>query len=285
MTLIDENSAMAAKALSPVAKALIGKLSIGRLYDPIDARRMNKAKSKNRIEDAKTDLEVARIKAEERIINEQCNIDEIVQKVVAILPSNAKPEELDQNWVNAARDKMKNVEDEGMQNLWAKIVAGEAESPGNFSYRVLEEVSQLSKEEAEAFTELAGYVWFCAKNQSYYLIADNAKHIWEPVANAINNTNLIDNYIGGKIRSFNHPSCLGMIVGMSYFSRECVLKLNKSGVAFSKVPVALTKVGRVLLPLCGSRPVPGEYEKVIERWKSDDQFNVMSPTEATSAHS
>ena len=63
----------AVRAWASVGKALIEKFSIGRLYDPIHARRMNKVKCKNYLQNVKTNLEVAQIKAQAKAVNEQVN--------------------------------------------------------------------------------------------------------------------------------------------------------------------------------------------------------------------
>lgn len=112
----------AVRAWAPAGKSLIEKFSIGRLYDPIHARRMNKVRCKNYLQNVKTNLEVAQIKAQEKAINEQVNIDIVVQMAASMLTDSAKPEAIEQDWINLVCDKMRLVEDDNMRRLWAKLI-------------------------------------------------------------------------------------------------------------------------------------------------------------------
>ena len=275
-SVTDENSAMAA-ALSPVAKALIGKMSIGRLYDPIHARRMNKARNKNRVADAKTDLEVAQIRAEERAVDEQCNVDAIVQKAAMIVSHKAKPEEMDQDWINKAIERMKVVTDDDMRNLWAKIIAGKAESPGDFSHRVLEEVSQLSKQEANAFTELAGYVWCVrfAGEVDPVLVIDKSNHLVIHPNGALMRTALVKFFANGTT---SYHDSRDRVLDLHYYGRSVQLRLKTNeGVRFcGRDRFILTHIGKTLFPISGGVPIPGEFEKRIEDWAQRDEVEIVS---------
>ena len=280
---MDEHSAaITAKALSsPAAKALIEKISngVGRLYDPIHARRMNKVESKNRIEEAKTDQEVARITAEGRHVNEQINIDEIAQMAASMLSVQAKPDEIHQDWLNRARDMMKCVEDRDMQGLWAKIVAGEADSPGRFSYRVLEEVSRLSKEKANAFTKLAGYVWcwtYADGEVKPILVIDTSNPLVRDPNGTLIQTSLIRYFANGVQRFSN---CQGKVVHLQYFGSRCQLKiLTDDGFALNTEDdnFVLSDIGEALFPICGGSPIPGEFETMVEKWSQRDGLAVVS---------
>ena len=271
--MIDESSAKALSAISAPVKALIEKFSIGRLYDHVYISKMNKAENKGRIRDAQTDLEIARIKAEEMLVNEQINVNAVVSMAAQLLPPSARPEEVDKDWVSRATDKMKVVTDADMQTLWAKIVAGEAESPGRFSYRVLEEVSMLSKSEAKSFTELAGYVWTWRQLNRPIVVTNEPNHdLWRPNS-PLRNTNLIKYTYPVRTTYHAKDDAVGATICMEYHGRPCFVKLNQNRATFSE-GIDLTAIGEVLFPLCGGGPIAGEYERVVERWKGESQFDV-----------
>ena len=63
-------------------------------------------------------------------------------------------EEYDIDWFIRFFDAVGNVSNEEMQKLWAKILAGEIESPNTFSLRTIGTVHNLSQKEAELFTKM-----------------------------------------------------------------------------------------------------------------------------------
>lgn len=66
-------------------------------------------------------------------------------------------EKVDQDWATRFFNIVEDISDEEMQNLWAKILAGEIKQPKSFSLRTLEVLRNISKEEAEAFIRNAPY--------------------------------------------------------------------------------------------------------------------------------
>lgn len=66
------------------------------------------------------------------------------------------------------------ISDEDMQDLWAKVLAGEIKQPGSFSLRTLDTLKNLSKDEAE----ILQFVTSCAVqigDRHYICIEDNLK--------------------------------------------------------------------------------------------------------------
>lgn len=253
--------------LSKVASQLLAKFSVGRLYDPIHAKRMNKVENRNRLRDAKTDIEIAKIKAGARMVDEQTNIDRIVNLAALLVPSTAKPDEISQEWINHVQDKTKVVGDEDTRTLWAKIISGEAESPGRFSIRVLDELSRLTKDEAIAFTKAGGFVWLWNGDlQEPLLISDEHHDLWLPHG-PLARTNLIENqalYIGKE-----H---MDKTLVLTYYGKKCELRLKRE-VLFPKP--RLTHIGRALFPICGGEPISNEFEKRIKQWSSSGTFEIV----------
>ena len=64
---------------------------------------------------------------------------------------------MDNDWTVNFFDKCRIVSDDDMQTLWSRILAGEANSPGSYSKRTVNFVSEISKEEADLFTSLCGF--------------------------------------------------------------------------------------------------------------------------------
>lgn len=61
------------------------------------------------------------------------------------------------DWFVRFFEEAGSISDEDIQELWAKVLAGEIENPGSFSLRTLDVLRSLSKYEAEIFQRLASY--------------------------------------------------------------------------------------------------------------------------------
>ena len=70
--------------------------------------------------------------------------------------------EPDPDWTARFFDCVQDVSSEDMQKIWAKILAGEVESPGRTSLRTLDTLRNLTKADAEMFCEVCNFVLFKA---------------------------------------------------------------------------------------------------------------------------
>ena len=66
--------------------------------------------------------------------------------------------EVDHDWTARFFNDVQDVSSEDMQRLWAKVLAGEVERPGQFSLRTLDTLYNMSVGEAKLFTEACNYV-------------------------------------------------------------------------------------------------------------------------------
>lgn len=67
-------------------------------------------------------------------------------------------EEFDFDWFVRFFDSAGNIRNEEMQELWAKILAGEVRKPGSFSLRTLEKLRNMTQKEAELFRRIAEFI-------------------------------------------------------------------------------------------------------------------------------
>ena len=90
-------------------------------------------------------------------IRKQENINQIVEKTIEIL--NEKPDvntsiEFDQNWLNNFLEYARNVSDEEMQRVWARILAEESINSNSYSILTLNTLKNMTKKDAQTFVEL-----------------------------------------------------------------------------------------------------------------------------------
>ena len=153
--------------LSSIATKLIDKVSdaTGVLYEPTRMLRKAKAEQKIKKLEAQTNIEITDIeqRAVKRFLHEEArkqgNIEAVTSAAIGNLDeATAQPENIDEDWLVHFFDRAKLIGDEEMQLIWGKILAGEANEPGQFSKRLLNLLSTLTKEEAIFFQSLTQVV-------------------------------------------------------------------------------------------------------------------------------
>jgi hypothetical protein len=164
--------------LTKPVNTLIEKISeaIGACAQPWQIKRLAKAnadvasiqaeaQAKADLIQAKSKLEISEFERrgiERMLIEEgknQENIEGIAAKAIPHVTEGARPEEIDHDWIRYFFDRSKLISDEEMQQLWSKILAGEANSPKSFSKKTIDIVSAIDKEDANLFTNLCRFVW------------------------------------------------------------------------------------------------------------------------------
>lgn len=99
------------------------------------------------------------------------HVAEKTLKELLTLPPHQKVanENADPDWIARFWDNVKDVSNQDMQRIWAKLLAGEVVQPGRFSLRTLDVLRNMSSEEAKLFNHFCQFV-FDAK----YAINDDA---------------------------------------------------------------------------------------------------------------
>ena len=88
----------------------------------------------------------------------QANIAAVVGNAAAGLGDKEVPDhEPDPDWTARFFDCVQDVSSEDMQKIWAKILAGEVETPGRTSLRTLSVLRNMSQDDARMFSEIMPY--------------------------------------------------------------------------------------------------------------------------------
>ena len=262
---------------------LVEKISnaFGRHFDPSQTVRMALAEAEaNRIRalsEAETEIEVAdlRTRAAERVLNEEMtiqeNIENITKKAIPELTGNASPEDIEDDWITNFFDKSRIVSDNDMQDLWARVLAGEGNNPGSFSRKTVNLVADLDKSNARLFTNLCRFAWIIL-GEAYPLMFDVQHNIY--------------NQSGIMFRSLGQLETLGL-VRFDSLSGFRILNLPKRITVIygdRQVPLTFPKdseneliVGKVLLTQSGlelfrvvrASIVEGFFDYVYDKWASE----------------
>ena len=195
-------------------------------------------------------------------------MEEITAKALHQLDEKATPDSVENDWIVNFFDKSRIVSDNEMQDLWSRVLAGEANTPGTYSKRTVNFLSDLDKADAVLFAILCGFGWMFG-NIVPLVFDINAK---------------IYNKHGIKFDSLSHLESIGLIhfdgitgfaqfelpknVVAFYYSDPLMLELpQKAGNRLDLGKVLLTKTGQELAPICGSSPVEGFQDYVMTQWK------------------
>lgn len=261
--------------ISKPATVLIEKVSgaLGGYFKPYQIKRVAKAEAEAEIIKAQAQIEVpdlqrralGRFVAEEA--KRQDNIEKITEKAIPQLEDSAKPQDVEDDWITNFFDKCRIISDGEMQFLWAKVLSGEANSPGSFSKRTVNFLGSLDKADAHLFTSLCGFGWFIGEVAPLILNVQDSIYDNKGI-NFKSLTHLDD--IG--LLSFNHISGfkrLGFPKRITIFYYGTPLNLEfqapeNNGLEMGKV--LLSKTGQQLSKICGSKPVDGFIDYVIEWW-------------------
>ena len=267
---------------SKPANTLVTKIanSFGRHFDPSQRVRMAEAEAQAdrilRVSAAETDIEVdeLRQRAATRFANEemtkQINMEDIIEKALPGLDDNANPEAMENDWIMNFFDKCRMVSDDDMQQIWAGILAGEANNPGSFSRRTVNLVADLDKRDAELFRKLCGYAWMIGSIEP--LVFDvqatiyNRDGITFETLGQLQSLGLVrfDSLAGFKLMGFHKK------ISVFYYDRPVVLEFPNDGDnELDTGKTMLTQSGQELAPICGSTPVEGFFDYVYERWAGD----------------
>ena len=273
--------------LSKPAVVLIEKISdaIGGLFAPWQTRRnaaaerdamVIRAKAKERFAtiEAISDIQITDLhrRATNRLLDEEArrqkNIEDITAGALPNLKENASPDSIENDWLVNFFEKCRIVSDNQMQGLWSRILAGEANTPGTFSKRTVNFLSDLDKAEAELFTTLCGFVWYVSSIPIPFVL-DEKNDIY--AAHGINFYALdqLDGIGLVQFRTTGHVLHMDQFSGVtpSYYGKTMVLDMSKvANKTLNIGKVLLTKTGEELVPICGSQPVDGFYEYVRNHW-------------------
>jgi len=263
--------------LSKPATVLIEKISdaVGGYFKPFQIRRVAKAEAEAEIIKEQAQIEITDLhrRALIRFVTEEAkkqnNIESITEKAIPQLNDSSNPQGMEDDWITNFFDKCRIVSDEEMQVLWAKVLAGEANSPGSYSKRTVNSLGSLDKGDAQLFTKLCSFV--CSIDIPTPLIFDENASIYnDQQINFSTLTHLDD--IG--LISFNTVSGIKRVgfqkeTYISYYDTTLKAEFtnpdnNELGVG----KVIFTNIGEELARICSSESIDGFLNYAIDKWNT-----------------
>ena len=160
-----------------------------------------------------------------------------------------------------------------MQSLWAKILAGEATTPGTYAKRTVNFVPNLDKNDCQMFTNLCIFGWQIGGFTP--LVFDIHHEIYQKhnitfaVLKHLDDIGLITfNNVTG-FRRTGIPKNFPVI----YYGQLLVLEFPKDENNDLQIgKTLLTKIGEELAPICGSNKSDEFFQYVVEKWSGENLF-------------
>ena len=262
--------------LSKPADTLLKKVSnaVGGLFVPYQIKRIAKAEAEAALIKAQSEIAITDLhrRAVHRWVEEEAtqqkNMEDVTAKALPQLNEKANPDSIEDDWLVNFFDKSRIVSDNEMQDLWSRVLAGEANVPGTYSKRTINTLSDLDKAEAEQFTKLCGFAWMIG--EFIPLVFGEIAEIYarHDVSNdSLQHLDSVGLIHFGSLTGFKIEK-LTKRFAVEYYGRKLILELPKD--ANNEIDVGktrLTRVGRELAQICGSQPVEGFWEYVKDHWK------------------
>ena len=103
------------------------------------------------------------------------NVGNVVSKAKQqfTIDEKVSNEPVDKDWMNRFLNIAEDISDNELQELWARVLAGEVKHPKSYSLRTLEVLKNISKEEAEIIVKNAVFVY----EMKYLCIEDFAVNL------------------------------------------------------------------------------------------------------------
>jgi hypothetical protein len=281
----DSSSLINVGELAKPVTALIERIAdaTGVLYEPRRIRNRAKAEAEADLIKAHAQIEISDLqrRALKRFVEEeakhQANIEEITEAAIPLLTDGATPEAMEEDWIANFFDRCRIVSDEEMQSLWAKVLAGEANSPSSFSKRTVNLLASLDKADANIFTQLCSFGFYMGVVLP--LVYDLEDGIYREY--------------GINFASLKHLEFIGLIsfdslggfarkgqfemLPIAYYGAPIRLTFAGEGEkVFGAGKVMLTQAGEQLAPICGSKRSDKILDYVLGKW-IEQRLNPYSP--------
>jgi hypothetical protein len=259
------------------ADTLIKKISnaVGGVFAPFQIKRIAKAEAEAAIIKAQTEIQITDLhrRAMHRFIEEEAfrqqNMESITSKALPQLEANSNPDKMEDDWVSNFFDKSRIVSDTEMQDLWARVLAGEANAPGTYSKRTVNFLGDLDKKDAELFQALCSFGWMIGKFTP--LVFDPQEPIYASQGLNFGTVTHLDSIGLVQFNSLAGFKRIGLpkSFAVTYCGDPLILSMPKDKDNELDIgKVLLTKVGEELATVCRAPGVDGFLDYVKEKWKS-----------------
>jgi hypothetical protein len=265
--------------LSKPATVLIEKVSsaVGVLYEPTRIRKEAAAKADAALIEAQSNIVIGDMERRALVrfvveqTREQKNIENITTKALPQVASESDPAKMDEDWIADFFSKCKKISNSEMQDLWARMLAGEANTPGSVSKRTVDFVASMDRADAELFSRICG---LSDTSLLELLIFDTNDPLltqenmsWADLAH-LDNIGLIQlENLTGFARQGVPETFLISVAGEAL---QITVKAQKGKMQLNIGRALFTKTGKELRRFVHIIPPKGFYDYCVKHWSNGD---------------
>lgn len=211
--------------------------------------------------------------AREEASNQE-NMEAILDKAVNLVGDDASPENIDSDWIRRFFDRSRLISDEAVQDVWAKLLAGEADSPGTYSKRAIDVLDSLDSKDIHTFSRLCSFAVIIGTPT--VLIYDVSDSIYQGNGLSMYDISTLES-VGLVHQSIGYErSGLEQSGHISYFEKKLYIEFTESQLdpgspdsyRMSLGTVVISKAGRELLRLVEPHGVEGFPEYLRSKWRA-----------------
>lgn len=185
-------------------------------------------------------------------------------------------EKVDEDWTTRFFNTIEDINNEQLQQLWAKILAGEIKQPNTYSLRTLELLKNLSFKEAELFSKIGNLSIQNLTKTSTFIPSD--KEMLEKLNINFSDILLLQdlNLIHPKELSFDIEKQEKDIHTFLFYGKELIKIDLKKDIPMNLPIYSFTSIGKELINLV-ERTSNNDYKQEISKLiKKDTQMKVYS---------
>ena len=281
------------KARQEIELVRSGELTIGSNYKLISATAPTSDQEAELIEavaeDYVTAMRAGRVSPSDLIeLEHQINLEQIsraaLEEAAKMDGASADEEPINKDWFSQWRNRAKDVSDEEMQRLWAKALAGEAQSKGSFSVHTLDFLSRMSREDAELIGKLGQFALggdFIFKANSGVPASVSAAGVTFSDLLKLEALGVLigpSNGIGGVSKTFTSQDFNGRkIFAVGLGKQLLIITPNDQSRASIEVPCfSITFIGQELLKLAAAAPNLEYLKEFAETQRNDATITIVT---------
>jgi uncharacterized repeat protein (TIGR03899 family) len=207
-------------------------------------------------------------------LRKQKNIEAIMEKTYGFCASKDIDKRTDLDWFNSFIMLAEDVSNKTMQDLWAKILAGELSRPGAYSLKALKVFKEMSISDAKLLAKACSLAVKDSTRKNLRLLSGTYQQ--PGLFNFFSKER--QQYIQLSNNGLNYADLLSLADNHLIFIQESELSIEESGtnvnLSYNSLPLKLTsKKANVTLQFYKFTPIGVELAHLIADKKNDDFFS------------
>jgi DNA-binding transcriptional regulator YhcF (GntR family) len=269
---LDINSKTVDKALDLISQA--GFV----LYEPTKIRKKAKAEADALV--IRTEGEIKASKLQKQAIYRLAKLEIVRQKNINVLTEKAMQEinnsgktidsATDTDWIRKFFDFSQDVSNEEMQDIWAKVLAGEFIKSKSFSYKTMSILANMRQVDAELFSKLCRYVIVMYGGRKVSLIfpdgSDGKYNKGEFTFEDLQHLESLGLIHFNSISSFRLTLSSAKTIIFSSDNKSYAITTEEEKIDLGVGDVLLTREGQELFSVINAKAVESLVDLVKQKW-------------------